>query len=195
MITNVENTISRFTVYVVILNFLLLVTILFFVVEPSPYKDNDSLLAGLSIMGTIVTALGFVTGLFFILLAVDAYGEIQQIKKLKEESSQKLKEQDKMLREMADLTYDFLSIQIGMSTKSMDQNKNKKRTIRQRRKFALQNKHLNEKRRINLIKEFKNDGVEEDINTLQSILDDPEESDGIKEVIEEVIRVIESRYI
>lgn len=208
MIVNLPKSWSHLTALVLASTVLLLFTAIYLMVTilyHSETKDYFSIaLSILSIMGTVVTALGFVAGLFFILLAVDTYTEVQKIKefresafKLREEAKQTFsklhRENEKMLRELADSMDYFLSTQLAVAASPQSQDKRRRRISQARREFALRSKYLSETRRISLIQEFKNIGTEKDIDALQEVLDDPTESEKIKEVVGEVISVLREK--
>jgi uncharacterized membrane protein YccC len=201
MIVNFPRSLSRFTVVMTVLSFLLLFTILIFIIVPSPCKSSDSLSMALSIMGTIVTALGFAAGLFFVLLALDAYAEIQKLKEVRETTSNLQKEserqfselhqeKERMLKELAESMDYFLGTQLAVPT---NQQHSREQIHRRRSLFALHTRHLNARRRSSLIRDLKKFGREDDIPDLQRILEEPTTPDSVKEVVEEVIEVLEKK--
>jgi len=210
---NMKKDISNFTFIMAILSFvLLLVILILIVVVPSPLKNGNSLSVVLSVMGTIITGLGFVTGLFFIFLAVDAYSEVQEIKKIKEEAKQLKNEHEKMSKEMAGSMLelknehermskemagsmlDFLSTQLSASANFRLPNKTIKKIRAERARFVLNKKHFDDYRRINIIREFQAVGTERDIDVLQKVLNDPTESEKIKEMVEQVIGALKKKF-
>jgi len=162
-----------------------------------------------SIVGLIVTAVGFFIGTYFAVLAVSAYSHVRDIDGIKKnllayetQINDVYSSTLGLAENIINLTAQMYTYQINLAyntsyTLIADTHDHKRRIndlLRRRALLAIEYKYLKEDLRKNYIRELFETGLKEDLPKIESLLSDVSENGDVKDIAKKVYDIIQAKF-
>jgi hypothetical protein len=152
------------------------------------------------IMGVFVSAVALVITAYFVILAIDGYSSIQEIKKVKEivehdinHLEKKKEELSSIMRDYSQSLYDDLEAQIELAEKSKSIKLRNDLLVKEAR-MSYHYPMLDKKIRIVLLSKLYDIGDVSDIYKVQALLFNPDEDNDIKDYATLVVDNLKQKY-
>jgi len=159
---------------------LVVVALIFSIADIDCDSLSFSLDKGATLIGIFVSTLGLLVTAYFILLAIDAYSHIKNVKNdIEDFQIQKVKF-DTLLQDYAQSLFDCLDYQVWFAEGSKNKNARNDLLLTQAR-LSYKYPMLNSQARITLLCRLADIGTLDDINNVKLLTLDPKEDTEIKE--------------